>query len=126
MLFKPQPQWPLGGIFLALDGWNAEADRFRLAASGAQNGTAPSALVVAAAEEARDGLVTLLDEIDGALDALPAGHPDFSGLLQAQNASISLYESIGCSLDRLDRFVAVPSPVPTRIAHPRPPLAIVR
>ena len=100
-----------------LDSWNAEADRFRQAAIAARNGEAPTSLTVSAAEEARDGLMSLLGEIDEALGKVKPGSQQFAGLLHAQMATIALLESVGNSYDILDRFVTEQVRGPTRIAH---------
>jgi hypothetical protein len=122
MLFKPPaPEPALRGIHALLDSWNAEADYFRSVAVAARHGEPPASYLVDAAEEAQQGLEMLLDEIDNALDALPPGHPDFPALLHAQVAAVALRESIGHSLDVLERFVALPAPGPVRIAHTRSP-----
>lgn len=117
MLFRPTADQKLDAIHALLDGWNAEADRFRQAAIAARKGEAPGSLIIAAAEEAHDGLITLLDEIDRALDAVPPGKADFAGLLRAQNIAVSLLESVGHSYDVLESFVSAPEAGPVRIAH---------
>lgn len=117
MLFRPSADQNLSAVHAMLDAWNAEADRFRQAAIAARNGEAPTSLTAAAAEEAHDGLMALLDEIDDALGKLPPGSPQFSGLLQAQITALALLESVGNSYDILDRFVTEEMDGPTRIAH---------
>lgn len=117
MLFRPTADQNLAAVHAALDAWNAEADRFRLAAIAARNGEAPSSLTLAAAEEAHDGLFSLLDELDQAFDTLPPGNAGFSGLLQAQKAALALLESVGTSYEVLERFVTEQTEAPTRIAH---------
>jgi hypothetical protein len=117
MLFRPSADQNLTAIHAMLDTWNAEADRFRHAAIAARNGEAPTSLTVSAAEEAHEGLMTLLDEIGDALGKLPAGSPQFAGLLQAQITALALLESVGNSYDVLDRFVTEQIDGPTRIAH---------
>ena len=117
MLFRPSADQNLTAVHAMLDAWNAEADRFRQAAVAARNGEAPTSLTTAAAEEAHDGLMALLDEIDDALGKLKAGSAQFAGLLQAQITALALLESIGNSYDILDRFVTEVVDGPTRIAH---------
>lgn len=80
-----------------LDAWNAEADRFRLAAMAARGGETPSSLTAGAAEEAHEGLMTLLGEIDDALERVAPGSQQFGGLLQAQMMAIALPEGVGNS-----------------------------
>lgn len=126
MLYKPQPDPALSGICAMLNSWNAEADYFRVASNAARAGETPTAAVIAAAETAQAGLAGLLEDIDLALDAVPAGHPDFSELLRAQIAALALHESIELSLAVLDRFSGTASPLPTTIPHARPALAVAR
>jgi hypothetical protein len=117
MLFRLKAHQKLDAINALLDAWNGEADRFRLAAMAARNGEAPSSLVVSAAEEARDGLMHLLDEIDESLISLPAGHESFSALLLAQAGAVALLESVSRSYDTLERFLTEEMAEPKRIAH---------
>ena len=117
MLFRPSADQNLDAVHAVLDAWNAEADRFRQAAIAARNGEAPTSLLASAAEEAHDGLMTLLDEIDQTLSDLPPGSPQFAGLLQAQITATGLLESVGNSHDILDRFVVDEITEPRRIAH---------
>ena len=77
----------------------------------------PTSLTATAAEEAHDGLMALLEEIDEALSKLPPGSPQFAGLLQAQITAMALLESVGNSFDVLDRFVTEEIDGPTRIPH---------
>ena len=60
MLFRPSIDQNLVAVHAMLGSWNAEADRFRRVAIAARNGEAPTSVTVAAAEEARDGLMSLL------------------------------------------------------------------
>lgn len=122
MLYKPAPRSAISAISSLLDSWNLEADAFRAAAVAARKGRSPGSGIVAAARNAQDGLSTLLEEIDTALVALPAGHPDFRDLLHAQVAALALHESISTSLDVLERFTTAPSLEPLHIVHPRPAL----
>lgn len=117
MLFRPSADQNLEAVHAMLDAWNAEADRFRRAAGAVRDGEAPSSLIVTAAEEAHDGLMALLDEIDEALSKLPPGSAAFTGLLQAQITGLALLESVGNSYDILDRFVVEEIAGPRRIAH---------
>jgi hypothetical protein len=117
MLFRPSADQNLSAVHAMLDAWNAEADRFRQAAIAARKGDAPTSLTAAAVEEAHDGLMQLLEEIDDALGKLPPGSPQFAGLLQAQITALALLESVGNSFDILDRFVTEAIDGPTRIAH---------
>ena len=117
MLFRPTADQRLDVIHALLATWNGEADRFRTVASTARKGEQPASTVVEAAEEAHDGLMSLLDEMDRALDTLPAGHAQFSALLQAQTSAVALLESIGQSLDVLSQYATSAVPEPQRIAH---------
>ncbi len=117
MLFRPSADQNLDAIHAMLDGWNVEADRFRQAAIAGRKGEAPSSLTVTAAEEAHDGLMSLLDEIDGTLSRLAPGSAPFAGLLQAQITAMALLESVGNSWDVLDRLVTEDIAGPRRIAH---------
>ncbi|MEO8758637.1 MAG: hypothetical protein ABI398_12910 [Devosia sp.] len=120
-MFRPTADQKLDGIRSMLAVWNGEADRFRAVASAARRGEQPQSVVLAAAEEAHDGLIGLLEEIDRSLEVLPAGHAEFSALLKAQGAAIALLESVGNSLDVLAGFATDPVPEPVRIAR-RPAL----
>ena len=101
MLFRTSADQNLTAIHAMLDAWNAEADRFRQAATAARKGEAPTSL-------------TATDE---ALSKLPPGSPQFAGLLQAQITAMALLESVGNSFDVLDRFVTEEIDGPTRIPH---------
>jgi hypothetical protein len=117
MLFRPSVDQNLSAVHAMLDNWNAEADRFRQAAIAARNGQAPTSLTVSAAEEAHEGLMSLLGEIDEALATVKPGSQQFADLLHAQMAAIAVLESVGNSYDILDRFVTEHIAGPTRIAH---------
>jgi hypothetical protein len=117
MLFKPEAHNRLEGIMALLDGWNREADGFRAAAAATRTGGAPSSTLVEAAEGMHDGLLELIADIDEALDQLPPGHKDFALLLRAQNMALALVESVGTSLDVLERYAATPMDAPRRIEH---------
>lgn len=108
MLFRPSVDQNLVAVHAMLDNWNAEADRFRRVAIAARNGESPTSLTVAAAEEAHEGLLSLLAEIDEALDKVKPGSQQFGDLLHAQMTAIALLESVGNSYDILDRFVPEP------------------
>ena len=115
MLLRLTADQRLEGIKAMLETWNAEADRFRAASVAARAGESPSSVLVA--EEAHDGLFTLIEEIDRTLETLPAGHKDFAALLQAQKVAVSLAEHISNSLDGLERFATAPEKAPVRIVH---------
>lgn len=117
MLFRPTADQKLDGIHAMLGSWNAEADRFRQAAIAARKGETPGSMIISAVEEAHDGLMSLLEAIDRAMDALPPGSQDFASLLKAQTIAVSLLESIGSSYDVLDRFVGAPEAAPVHITH---------
>ena len=117
MLYKPDYRPAFSGMRPLLDCWNNEADYFRRMAQAARHGTPPPAGVVAAALEAQDGLAQVLERIDQALAALPAGHEDFRELLQAQITALSLRESIAHSADVLDAYVPTPGSEARVIRH---------
>jgi hypothetical protein len=116
-MFQPSQDQRLAAIYAMLANWDREADRFRAAATAALRGETPSSLVVAAVEEAHDGLINLLDQMDRALAELASGSAEFAQMLRAQTMALGLLESIGTSLDRLDRYVADQVAGPHRIAH---------
>ena len=116
-MFQPSPDMRLAAIHAMLMTWDGEADRFRSAALAALKGETPSALLVAAVEEAHDGLFNVLDEMDRMLAQLAAGSAEFSQILRAQTMAVALLESIGNSRERLDRFSAEDVAGPHRIAH---------
>ena len=117
MLLRLTADQRLEGIRAMLDIWNAEADRFRTAVAQTRAGESPSSTLVAAAEEAHDGLFSLIEEIDRTLETLPAGHKDFAALLQAQKVAISLAEHVSSSLDSLEPFAVATEKPPVRIVH---------
>ena len=117
MLFRPSADQRLDGILAMLEVWNDEADRFRAVAVAARNGAAASSLVVAGVEEAHDGLISLLDEIDRALDGVPAGDRAFADLLKAQSKAVALLESVTNSMDVLSLVVTDDQPAPLRIGR---------
>jgi hypothetical protein len=118
MLYRPATEPNLARIALWLENWNVEADRFREGALAARRGDGVSQALVAAAEEAAEGLSAAMDEIDTLLDRLPAGHPQFMTLLAAQNTALSLKESIQTSLEGLDMSAARPLPSPRHTRRP--------
>ena len=117
MLFRPSAEQNLDAIHVMLDSWNAEADRFRHAALAARKGDTPTSLVVSSAGEAHDELLSLLSQLDAALDRAPPGSPNFASLLQAQTTAIALIESVGNSYDILETVVSDKLAGPTHIAH---------
>jgi hypothetical protein len=119
VLFRPTADQRIDGVTTELDGWNVEADRFRTAAIAARHGEQPSSALVAAAEEAQDGLMILLEDMDRALEALPPGHKDFAALLRTQMTAIAIMESIRSSLDVLSRFAPTADTTPMLIERVR-------
>jgi len=117
MLFRPPADQRLDGIRAMLDVWNDEVDRLRTAALASHKGEASSSVTVAAAEEAHDALIAMLDDIDRALEALPAGERGFAALLNLQMRTMALLESVGNSMDLLAEYAADARPAPVRIAH---------
>jgi len=117
MLYKPDYRPILAGVRPLLDSWNTEADYFRRVALAARQGTPPPTGAVSAALEAREGIESVLDQIDQTLTALPAGHPDFRELLQAQIVALALSESIAHSFDVLDTYVPIPGSEARVIRH---------
>ena len=123
MLFKPQAEAQLDGVCALLLSWNAEADRFRIAAEAARRGETPASNPVDAAEGMYGGLMELVADIDQALERLPAGHKDFATLLKAQMMAMNLLEALGNSLDVLERFATRPLQAPVLIDHRGEPYA---
>jgi hypothetical protein len=117
MLFRPSAEQNLEAIHVMLDSWNAEADRFRHAARAARKGDTPTSLVVSSAGEAYDELLSLLGQLDAALDRAPPGSPNFASLLQAQTTAVALLESVGNSYDILETVATETMVGPTRIVH---------
>lgn len=115
MLFRLSVDQRLDGILSMLEVWNEEADRFRAAATATRHGEIPSSLAVAGAEEVHDGLISLLEEIDRAVEAVRPGDRVFADLLQAQSKAVSLLESVSNSMDLLSLRVAEDQPGPVRI-----------
>lgn len=117
MLFRPTADQRLDGIVSMLEVWNEEADRFRAAAAATRTGKAVSSLVIAGVEEAHDGLISLLDEIDRAIEGVPPGDRAFADLLKAQGKAVALLESVTTSMDVLSLVVADDQAGPVRIGH---------
>jgi hypothetical protein len=117
VLFRPTADQRLDGILSMLDVWNEEADRFRAVAVAARKGEVPSSLVVAGVEEAHDGLIGLLDEIDHAVDGVLPGDRAFADLLKAQSKAVSLLESVTNSMDVLSLVMTDDQPGPVRIGR---------
>ena len=101
MLFRLSADQNLTAIQAMLDACDVEADCLRQTAIAARNGSRPTSLAVASADETYDGLLALADEIDAALSRLPAGDALFSPLLKAQTKALALLESVGRSRDML-------------------------
>lgn len=117
MLFRPTADQRVEGILAMLDVWNEEADRFRAAASTASRGDTPSSLLAAGAEEAHDGLMLLLEDIDRALESLPPGDRGFAALLSAQAKAVALLESVSNSMDVLSLVVSNDRPAAVVISR---------
>ena len=96
---------------------SADADRYRSAALEARTGVRPGTALVAGAEETQARLCTLLDTIDRAISTLSPGDPSFRGWLRTQVMAAALLESVGNSLDGLERLVSIPMAVPKRFEH---------
>ena len=107
----------LDAVERLLRNWSADADRYRSAALDARTGVRPGAALVAGAEETQERLCTLLDTIDQAISTLSPGDPAFRGWLRTQVTASALLESVGNSLDVLERIVAIPNAEPTRIGR---------
>lgn len=117
MLFRPTADQRLDGILGMLEVWNEEADRFRAVAAAARKGEAPSSLAVAGVEEAHDALISLLDDIDRAVENVPPGDRGFADLLRAQSKAVALLESVTNSMDALSLVVTDDQPAPVRIGR---------
>lgn len=117
MLFRPTADQRLDGILAMLEVWNDEADRFRAVAVAARKGQAPSSLVVAGVEEAHDGLISLLDDIDRAIESARPGDRAFADLLKAQGKAVALLESVTNSMDVLSLVMTDDQPAPVRIGR---------
>src|SRR3569623_866577 len=99
MLFRPGAEDRLHSIQAQLLSWGEDADRYRLAAIAARRGESQLDTPLSGADELHDGLMTLLEELDGAVEGLPNGHAEFGGLQRAQRKTLALLESVGNSLD---------------------------
>jgi hypothetical protein len=117
VLFRPTADQRLDGILSMLEVWNDEADRFRAVAIAARKGETPTSLTVAEVEEAHDGLLSLLDEIDRAIEGVPPGDRAFADLLRAQSKAVSLLESVTNSMDVLSPLMTDDQPGPVRIGR---------
>jgi hypothetical protein len=117
VLFRPSADQRLDGIVSMLEVWNDEADRFRAAAVACRHGETASSLVVAGVEEAHDGLISLLDEIDRAIEAVAPGDRAFADLLKLQSKAVALLESVTNSMDVLSLVVTDDQPAPLRIGR---------
>jgi hypothetical protein len=117
VLFRPTADQRLDGILAMLEVWNDEADRFRAVAVAARKGKAPSSLVVAGVEEAHDGLISLLDDIDRAIESARPGDRAFADLLKAQGKAVALLESVTNSMDVLSLVMTDDQPAPVRIGR---------
>lgn len=115
MLFRPAFETNLAAVETMLDGWNEDADRFRRAAMAVRRGEEADGLVSKAAAETRQAIEHLLEEIEGALDRLPAGDRRLTELLQILVSAQALAESVERSWDVL--AVAPEAQGPAHIAH---------
>jgi hypothetical protein len=111
------PDHELDAIHSLLATWNAEADRFRLAAIAAGRGETPASSVVNGLAEAHTGLVEVLEATDRMVDTMRGGNAAFAAVLQVQATAAALLESLSTSLDVLDRFLIEPVDEPLQIAH---------
>lgn len=115
MLFRPNIEANLAAVQSMLDGWNEDADRFRRAAMAVRHGEDADGVVAKGAVEAHEGVERVLEEIEGALDRLPAGDRRVSELLQILVSAQALAESIERSCDVLS--VAMEIRGPAHIPH---------
>ena len=118
MLFRPSADQNLDAVHAMLGFWNGEADRFRRAAVEARAGETPTSLTIAAVEDAHDGLMSLLDELDDALSRSRPGSSQFRVLLRARATATGVLDSVSASYDILGGLAAVEVDGPTRIQHP--------
>lgn len=123
MLYRPGAQDRLHDIEARLAAWAEDADRFRGAAVAARRGTPYPRTLANAAEEVRDELMGLIDDLDLALDRLPAGHTEFGAVLAVQGTALALLESVGNSLDVFAETVPDARNAVTPIAHAPTPIA---
>lgn len=117
MLFRLSSDQNLVAVHAMLNRWNADADRFRRAAHAARKGTAPTSVTVEEAEEAREDILSLLDEIEEALQRKAPGTLPFANLLRPQTMAFALLESVTKSCAIFDRFLGQQIAGPIRIAH---------
>ena len=115
MLFRPTIEANLTAVQSMLDGWNEDADRYRRAAIAMRRGGEVDGLVANAAAEAHEGVERVLEEIEGALDRLPAGDRRMSELLQILVSAQALAESLERSCEVLS--VATETRGPAHIPH---------
>jgi hypothetical protein len=115
MLFRPNIEANLAAVHTMLDAWNEDADRYRRAAMAVRRGEEADGVVANAAVEAHEGIERVLEEIEGALDRLPAGDRRVSELLQILVSAQALAESIERSCEVL--AVATEIRGPAHIPH---------
>jgi hypothetical protein len=115
MLFRPNIEANLAAVQTMIDGWNEDADRYRRAAIAMRRGEEVDGLVANAAAEAHEGVERVLEEIEGALDRLPAGDRRMSELLQILVSAQALAESLERSCEVLS--VATEIRGPAHIPH---------
>ena len=115
MFFRPNIEANLAAVQTMLDGWNEDADRYRRAAMAVRRGEDVYGLVANAAAEAHEGVERVLEEIEGALDRLPAGDRRMSELLQVLVSAQALAESLERSCEGL--LVAPQKRGPAHIPH---------
>lgn len=115
MLFRPNIEANLAAVQSMLDAWNEDADHFRRAAIAVRRGEEGDGVVASAAAEALEGIERVLEEIEGALDRLPAGDRRVGELLQILVSAQALAESIERSSDVLS--VATETRGPAHIPH---------
>jgi hypothetical protein len=116
-MFHPSASQRLVHIRAMLEAWSQDADGFRVAVAVARKGQRPTSSLLAGVEGTHDGLTGALEEIDRLMSELPPGHADFSQLLLAQTVTLGLLDSVGNSLDRLERHAAEPKQGVTRDRH---------
>lgn len=117
MPLSQEPETQLDEIVAQLERWNVEADALRAVAQGARQNDASSSMAVDAADETHARLMQLVEQLDRALTATPAGHQAFSDLLHVQGIALNLLESIGNSLDALQLVTVLRVSDPRTIPH---------
>lgn len=100
MLFRPPPDQNLSAVQSKLDDWHGDADRFRQAAQAARMGGVAMSLTVSAAEDEHEELLSLLAELDEALQRVPSGTRLFLDLLRAQGPDPAWWSCSGLVLQR--------------------------